>query len=127
MVPIKDATKGMLFHIAGLIVSHAVRQKGSVGFPILAPHLYSYIVDEPKDQIALHMKKEYIPLDASTALLHELLTGLESCQMICDLHALLEENEKSEGFWQVINSSRWPKEKAKDINPRFSSSTSSLS
>ena len=33
-----------------------------------------------------------------------------------DIHVLLEENLKSEAYWQIINSSRWPKEKIIDIS-----------
>ena len=118
MVPVKDATKGILFHIAGMIISHAVCQKCAIGFPILAPHIYAHIIGQSDDEIAPLMKKEYIPLDASTSLLHDLLTGLDLCKNGADILALLEGNEKSDAFWQLINSSRWPKEKLVDITTR---------
>lgn len=111
MVPIKDATKGMLFQLAGVIVSHALFQRSSIGFPFLAPHIYSYIVGEEEDETMAKMEKEHIPLDSSTALLHEFINCLETCENDGDIHQLLEENPKSEAFWQIINSSRWPKEK----------------
>ena len=116
MVPIKDATKGSLFQLAGIVISHALLQQSSIGFPYLAPHIYSQIVGEKEDEIATQMKKEHIPLDASTALLHEFLIALENCLTDKDVHALLEENEKSEAYWQIVNSSRWPKEKTIDIS-----------
>ena len=67
MVPIKDATKGVLFHLAGVIVSHALFQRSSIGFPVLAPYMYSYLVGEEEDETTSTMKKQHIPLDASTA------------------------------------------------------------
>ena len=111
MVPIKDATKGMLFQLAGVIVSHALFQRSSIGFPFLAPHIYSYIVGEEEDETISKITKEHIPLDSSTALLHEFINCLETCENDDDIHQLLEENSKCEAFWQIINSSRWPKEK----------------
>ncbi len=118
MVPIKDATKGILFQLAGVVISRAFLQRSSIGFPYLAPHIYSQIVEEEEDEIATQMKKEHIPLDASTALLHEFLTALENCTTDEDVHALLEENVKNEAYWQIINSSRWPKEKIVDISSK---------
>ena len=78
MVPIKDATKGMLFQLAGVIVSHALFQRSSIGFPFLAPHIYSYIVGEEEDETISKITKEHIPLDSSTALLHEFINCLET-------------------------------------------------
>lgn len=118
MIPIKDATKSLLFQLAGEIISHSVSQKGSIGFPILAPHLYAYIVGYSEDEITLLMKREYIPLDTSTSLLHDLLSGLDECKGDADIQVLLEDNVKSEAFWQLINSSRWPKEKPINITTR---------
>ena len=41
------------------------------------------------------------------------------CCIYADIQALLEENEKSEAFWQLINCSRrWPKEKPVNITTR---------
>jgi hypothetical protein len=71
LIPIKDATKGLLFQLAGVIISHSVSQQASIGFPTLAPNLYAYIVGYAEDEIALLMKKEFIPLDASTSVLHD--------------------------------------------------------
>ena len=111
-------TKGLLFQLAGAIISHSVSQKGLIGFPIIALHLYAYIVGYSDDEITLLMKKDYIPLNASTTKLHDLLAGLETCKENADIQALLEENEQSEAFWQLINSSRWPKEKPVNITTR---------
>lgn len=118
MVPIKDATKGMLFQLAGIVISHAFLQRSSIGFPHLAPHVYSQIVREEDDEIEAQMKKDYIPVDASTALLHEFLKALENCTTAEDVHVLLEKNAMSEAYWQIINSSRWPKEKIIDISSK---------
>ena len=118
LIPIKDVTKGVLFQLAGVIISHSVSQQASNGFPALAPHIYAHIVGYPEDEIALLMKKEFIPLDASTSLLHELLTGLEACKSDADIQNLLEENKMSEVFWQLINSSRWPKEQLVNISTK---------
>ena len=118
LIPIKDATKGLLFQLAGVIISHSVSQQASIGFPTLAPYLYAYIVGYAEDEIALLMKKEFIPLDASTSVLHDLLTGLEACKNDADIQVLLEENQMSEAFWQLINSSRWPKEQPVNISTR---------
>jgi hypothetical protein len=116
VIPIKDATKGVLFQIAGTIISQSVYLKASVGFPIVAPYVYEYIVGSPEEKIEFLMKKDLIPLDASTSLLHDLLTGLESCKTSADIDVLLEGNKSSEAFWQLINSSRWPKEQVITIN-----------
>ncbi len=105
MISIKDVTKEVLFQLAVVIISHSVSQQASNGFPALAPHIYAYIVRYPEDEMALLMKKEFIPLDASTSLQHELLTGLEACKSDADIQNLLEENKMSEAFWQLINSS----------------------
>ena len=115
MVLIKDATKMILFQLAGVIVSHALFQKSSIGFPFLAPHIYSHIVGEEEDETTTKMKKQHIPLDASTALLHEFVNCLEKCKFDDDINQLLEENSKCEAFWQIINLSRWPKEKVINI------------
>ena len=77
MVPIKDATKGMPFQLAGVIVSHALFQKSSIGFPCLAPNIYSHIAGEEEDETTSKMKKQHIPLDASTALLHEFIESVK--------------------------------------------------
>ncbi|CAB4020410.1 E3 ubiquitin- ligase SMURF2-like [Paramuricea clavata] len=118
MVPIKDETKGMLFQLAGVIVSHALFQRSSIGFPFLAPHIYSYIVGEEEDETISKITKEHIPLDSSTALLHEFINCLETCKNDDDIHQLLEENSKCEAFWQIINSSRWPKEKVINMSSK---------
>lgn len=118
LVPIKDATKGLLFQIAGMIISHSVSQQASIGFPALAPHVYGYICGDAEDEIAPLMKKEFIPLDASTAVLHEFLTGFEACKSDAEIEVLLEANPMSEAFWQLINSSRWPKEKLVNIHTK---------
>lgn len=119
MLPIKDVTKGMLFHLAGVMMSHALCQRSSIGFPVLAPHVYSYIVAQPEDETTSVMKKEHIPLDASTALLHEFISDLELCNIDVNIQTLLEEsNPKSEAFWQIINSSEWLKERVIDIKGR---------
>lgn len=116
LVPIKDATKGVLFQLAGVIISHSVCLQASVGFPVIAPYVYEYIVGSPEDKIELLMKKDLIPLDASTSLLLDLLNGLELCKSDADIEALLEGNKSSEAFWQLLNSSRWPKEQPVNIN-----------
>mgnify|MGYP002803377683 CR=1 FL=1 len=118
MVPIIDATKGSLFQLAGIVITHAILQQSSIGFPYLSPHIYCQIVGEKEDEIATQIRKEHIPLDASTALLHEFLTALENCLTDEDVHVLLEGNEKSEAYWQIVNSSKWPKEKTIDISKK---------
>ena len=99
LIPIKDATKGLLFQLAGMIISHSVNQEASIGLPVLAPYLYAYIVGIPEEEIAFLVRKEFIPLDASTAMLHDLVTGLDACKSNADIQVLLEENQMSEAFW----------------------------
>ena len=118
MVPVKDATKGILFQIAGTIISHGILQRGSVGFPVLAPHIYGYIVGDDMDQITSTMRKDCIPLNASTVLLHNFLALLENCRNSADIENILEGNEKSEAFWQLINCSRWPNERVINIDTK---------
>jgi hypothetical protein len=112
MVPIKDATKGMLF--PGCWCNC---KRSSVGFPFLAPHIYSYIVEE-EDETISKITKEHIPLDSSTTLLHEFINCLETCENDDDIHQLLEENSKCKAFWQIINLSRWPKEKVINMSSK---------
>ena len=92
VIPIKDATKCVLVQIAGAIISHSFYLQASIGFPIIAPYVYEYIVGSPEDKIELLIKKDLIPLDASASLLHDLLNGLESCKTDADIDALLEGN-----------------------------------
>ena len=51
LVPIKDATKNILFQLPGIVISHASLQRSSIGFPYLAPHIYSQMVGEKNDKI----------------------------------------------------------------------------
>jgi hypothetical protein len=44
--------------------------------------------------------------------------GLEACKNDADIQVLLEENQMSEAFWQLINSSRWTKEQPVNISTR---------
>ena len=52
LILIKDATKGLLFQLSGMIISHSVSQEASIGLPVLAPYLYAYIVGFPEHEIA---------------------------------------------------------------------------
>ena len=98
MVPIKDSTKGILFYVAGMIMAYAVYLRGSVGFPILAPHVYCYIVEDKEEEIMSMMKQDLIPVDASTSLLHQLLDGLHKCETNNDFDELLEKSDQCEAF-----------------------------
>lgn len=118
LIPIKDATKGLLFQLTGMIISHSISQQASIGFPVLAPYVYAYMVGADEDEITPLLNKNFIPLDASTSVLHNFLTSLAACENNADVEALLEQNKMSEAFWQLINSSRWPKEQLIDINTR---------
>ncbi len=119
LIPIKDATKGLLFQLAGMIISHSISQQASIGFPVVSPYVYAYMVGAGEDEIApLIMNKNCIPLDASTSVLHELLTSLADCKNDADVESVLEKSEMSEAFWQLINASRWPNEQLIDINTR---------
>ena len=102
MIPIKDAMKSILFNMAGVIISHSVCQQASIGFPVIAPYVYEYITGSHENEIELLLKKDLIPLDASTSLLHNLLNGLDSCESDADIEALLEGNQSSEAYWQLI-------------------------
>ena len=42
----------------------------------------------------------------------------DACENNADVQALLEQNKMSEAFWQLINSSQWPKVQLIDINTR---------
>ena len=57
--------------------------------------------------MAMLMKKEFIPLDVSTSVVHDLLTGLEAGKNDADIQVLLESNQMSAAFWQLIDASRW--------------------
>ena len=118
LIPIKDATKCLLFQLAGMIISHSLSQQASIGFPVLAPYVYAYMVGAGEDEVATLMNKNFIPLDASTSVLHDFLTSLAGCENDADVESLLEKNKMSEAFWQLINSSRWPKEQVIDIETR---------
>ena len=81
-----------------MIISHSVSQEASIGLPVLAPYLYAYIVGFPEEEIAFLVKKEFIPLDASTSMLHYLVTGLDACKSNADIQVLLEESQMSEAI-----------------------------
>ena len=51
-------------------------------------------------------------------MMHDLVTGLDACKSNADIQVLLEENQMSEAFWKVINSSRWPKEQVVNITTK---------
>lgn len=112
MIPIKDATKLILFRLVGMMVSHSIIQKASIGFPVLSPYIYSYLTGDSEEEITCKMNKETIPKNAATSTLHDLLDDLILCEDEAALNGVLEGNPRSEAYWTVINSSHWPKEQA---------------
>ena len=77
------------------------------------------MVGAGEDEIAPLMNRtEFIPLDSSTSVLHDFLTSLIECKNDTDVESLPETNKMSEALWQLINSSRWPKEQLININTK---------
>ena len=110
LVPVKDATKLLLFRIAGTMFVHFVLQGGPVDmFPFLAPSTVAFLAGEEKEAVAVHLSKHHIPMNAATECLHLLLESLDNCKTDFDVQKLLYGEDANESFWQVINSSHWPK------------------
>ena len=115
LVPVKDATKLLLFRIVGTMLIHVVLQGGPVNmFPFLAPNIVAFLAGEEKEAVAVHLSKHHIPMNAATECLHLLLESLDNCKTDFDVRKLLYGEDANESFWQVINSSHWPK--AQEIN-----------
>ena len=110
LVPVKDATKLLLFRIVGTMFVHVVLQGGLVDmFPFLAPSIVAFLVGEEKEAVAVHLSKHHIPMNAATECLHLLLESLDNCKTDFDVQKLLHGEDANESFWQVINSSHLPK------------------
>lgn len=88
-IPIKDATKDLLFQLTGMIISHSLSRQASIGFPVLAPYIYAYLVGADEDKIVPLLNKNFIPLDVSSSVLHYFLTFLAACENDVDVEALL--------------------------------------
>ena len=52
LIPIKDATKDLLFQLAAMIISHSLSQQASIGFAVLAPYVYASMVGAGEDEVA---------------------------------------------------------------------------
>ena len=110
MLPIRDAKRGLIFRIAGVVIAHSVIQHGPIGFPFLAPCVYQHMTHQDEDIVLRSCTKDIIPQTAATELLLEFLTELDNCETDEATDALLENNEKSDVYWVLINASCWPKE-----------------
>ena len=110
ILPIRDAKRGLIFRIAGVVIAHSVIQHGPIGFPFLAPCVYQYMTHQDEDIVLRSCTKDIIPQTAATELLLEFLGELDNCETDEATDALLENNEKSDVYWALINASRWPKE-----------------
>ena len=104
VLPIKDSSKHMLFHISGIVIAHALLQKG-VTFSCLCPALYYYLVGQT-DQIAISMCKSDIPLTASTEAVLNLVSELDECISEERLSEILDDDNKL----QLISNAHWPVE-----------------
>ena len=67
LVPVKDATKLLLFRIVGTMFVHVVLQGGPVDmFPFLAPSIVAFLAGEEKEAVAVHLSKHHILMNAAT-------------------------------------------------------------
>ena len=76
-----------------MIISHSLSQQASIGFLVLAPYVYAYMVGAGEDEVAPLMNKNFIPLDASTSVLHDFLTSLADCENDADVESLVEKKK----------------------------------
>ena len=65
MLPVKDSSKGLLFQLAGIIVSHSIAQ-GGPSFSALCPAVYFYLAGANPLYVLSQLKKQDIPLNAGT-------------------------------------------------------------
>ena len=65
MLPVKDSSKGLLFQLAGIIVSHSIVQ-GGPSFSALCPAIYFYLADADPLYVLSQLRRQDIPLNAGT-------------------------------------------------------------
>ena len=90
LVPVKDATKLLLFRIVRTMFVHVVFQGGPVDmFPFLAPSIAAFLAGEGKEAVTVHLYNHHIPMNAATECLHLLLESLENWKTDFDVQKLL--------------------------------------
>ena len=108
-VPVKDIMKSSLFKIGGIIIAHSFVEGCPEGFPVLAEPIYHLLCNNHEEAVVA-LSIDLIPKDASTEMLLELITELQACSSTVDIDRLLyENNRKSDVYWTLISSARWPK------------------
>ena len=65
LLPVKDSSKGLLFQLAGIIVSHSIAQ-GGPSFSALCPAIYFYLADANPLYVLSQLRRQDIPLNAGT-------------------------------------------------------------
>lgn len=65
MLPVKDSSKGLLFQLAGIIVSHSIVQGGPT-FSALCPAVYFYLANANPLYELSQVRRQDIPLNAVT-------------------------------------------------------------
>ena len=65
LLPVKDSSKGLLFQLAGIIVSHSIAQ-GGPSFSALCPAVYFYLADANPLYVLSQLRRQDIPLNAGT-------------------------------------------------------------
>lgn len=65
MLPVKDSSKGLLFQLAGIIVSHSIAQ-GGPSSSALCPAIYFYLADANPLYVLSQLRRQDIPLNAGT-------------------------------------------------------------
>ncbi len=109
LLPIKDTTKLFLFRVAGTLLVHTVIQDGPVTMlPKLAKAILFSMLGKDVSDINLQLSKHDIPLSARTENIHCLIEELDDASSDIQVHSILEESQKSEAYWQIINASHWP-------------------
>ncbi len=102
VVPVKDATKLMLFRLFGMLLGHSIQQGGPC-FPCLCPAVFQYIVGRT-EEVQVESRKDDIPVTASTEPLLKLIDDLDNSATKESLEEVLD----NDTAWAIISASHWP-------------------
>ena len=104
LLPIKDIKKLFLFQLAGTLLVHTVMQNGpTTAFPKLAKPVILSLLGKDASEVISQLSKHDIPLCSATENLHLLIEKLDSAKQKEEIDAIMEGNQKSEAYWQMIN------------------------
>ncbi|XP_065058553.1 uncharacterized protein LOC135686279 [Rhopilema esculentum] len=117
LLPIKDSTKIFLFRLAGILLVHTIVQNGPIAvFPKLAKPIILSILGKDTAEIMSQLNKHDIPMCSSTEILLNLIEELDDAKSKAAIDFILENGQRSETYWQVINASHWPSTEPITVN-----------